>query len=39
MDVPAFYLCNRGKLSLYGTGRTTGLSIHSGDQVTQYNAF
>ena len=33
--IPALYIANQAVLSLNSTGRTTGLSIESGDGVTQ----
>jgi actin beta/gamma 1 len=33
--VPAFYLSNQAPLSLYSTGRTTGLVLDSGEDLTQ----
>lgn len=29
---------NRTKLALYGVGKATGISVHSGNEVTQYVA-
>jgi actin-related protein len=33
--VPAFYLAIQAVLSLYSSGRTTGLVLEAGDGVTQ----
>ena len=33
-EVPAFYLSIQAALSLYSSGRTTGLALDSGDGVT-----
>ena len=33
-EVPAFYLSIQAALSLYSSGRTTGLVLESGDGVT-----
>jgi len=33
-NVPSFYLANSGVLSLYSSGRTTGIVVDSGDAVT-----
>jgi actin-related protein len=37
-EVEKLYITNRTRLALYAAGLTTGLSIHSGDQLTQYVA-
>ena len=33
-EVPAFYISNPGVLSLYSSGKTTGLVLESGEGVT-----
>jgi actin len=33
-EVPAFYIANPGVLSLYSSGKTTGLVLESGEGVT-----
>jgi actin-related protein len=33
-NVPAMYLSNIGVLSLYSAGRTTGIVVDSGDEIT-----
>jgi actin-related protein len=35
LNVPAFYLANSAVLPLYASGRTTGIVISSGVEVTQ----
>ena len=34
-DVPAFYLAKQTSLSLYSSGKMTGLALDFGDGVTQ----
>lgn len=33
-NIPAFYIATEAVLSLYASGRTTGITLHSGDGVT-----
>ena len=32
--VPKFYLANRGPLSIYASGKTTGMAFNSGNTIT-----